>query len=228
MYVDRKKEINMDNNNIYNIKLNSDYLAKWINYIFIITIVSHIMVFIGSFLSRTGEIGLTVSIIFSVIDSGLSLVIVYCLFKLSVIDKTFGKAALFFALFTIINLLTGFIPEAKLLQLPPLAIAIISTISAPLSLYGEYLEHSGFVNILRGLEDSIVKKWDLLWYVYFPTSILLMITAFISAYYIDKMERIIDLIYPLLLLGSFGALFCFIYKLYVLKKTVNFFKSLEI
>ena len=186
------------------------------------------MVFIGSFLSRTGEIGLTVSIIFSVIDSGLSLVIVYCLFKLSVIDKTFGKAALFFALFTIINLLTGFIPEAKLLQLPPLAIAIISTISAPLSLYGEYLEHSGFVNILRGLEDSIVKKWDLLWYVYLPTSILLMITAFISAYYIDKMERIIDLIYPLLLLGSFGALFCFIYKLYVLKKTVNFFKSLEI
>ena len=130
MYVDRKKEINMDNNNIYNIKLNSDYLAKWINYIFIITIVSHIMVFIGSFLSRTGEIGLTVNIIFSVIDSGLSLVIVYCLFKLSVIDKTFGKAALFFALFTIINLLTGFIPEAKLLQLPPLAIAIISTISA--------------------------------------------------------------------------------------------------
>ncbi len=216
----------MYGNNIYNIKLNSDYLAKWIRYIYIAITASYICVFTVTLIERTGETLL--STIFSIIDSILCLTIVYCFFKLSVVYKAFNKVAIFFSIFTVTGLLLGFIPEAKILQLPPLLMAIVSILPAPLRLYAEYLEHSCFVNILSELDESLAKNWKLVWAINLPASIILMIVAFISSFYINKMETIISLVFPLLLLGSVLALFYLIYKVYVLNKTANFFKNMEI
>ncbi len=216
----------MDNNNIYNIKLNAGYLAKWIRYIFIITIVTYIINFLSAMADRAGAVGS--SLFLDYISLALGLVTVFCLYKLAVVEKAFGKAGILFATASIIGLLVGFIPEPKLLSMPQITMMLLMIAPAPINLLAEYVEHGGFVNILKGLDDSLVKKWDILWNVFLPTNIVLIITAIISIIYINNVEAVAGTVAALAIIGSIGAIFCFVYKLYILNKTANFFNNMEI
>ncbi len=215
----------MDNSNIYTIKLNAAYLAKWIRYIFIAILAGTFFSFFEQLSQEYGEIAISNGFFLS--GATINIVITYCLLKLAAVEKEFNKAAYFLFLHILVGVIVTFIPEKTISGIPDIIVILISIFQYCLILYGEHLECRSFNNLLTGINDKLAKNWKTYRFIHFVTYILLLLLTIVSTVYADNIEKLVYFIVSWMPIISMAIIFCYIYKLIILHKSAKLFKNLE-
>ena len=213
----------MEKENTYFIKLNAEYLAKWILYVFIFVSAGYLFSFLENLSYESGKI--SISYVLYYLAVAARLLIAYCFLKLATVEK-FSKSAFFIVLHSLFTVFSNFIINNTFSSL--IFVVLFSITQFILDMYGGYLAYRGFTNLLTGLNDPLAKSWKIRWYTVVIINFLLLIGSLISEVFINNLEKKSFFVVSWFSVVAIAVIIAQIYLLVILYKTSDFFKKVNV